>query len=88
MKKIVTIERKLQSTQEWETMGSFSFSDDGTIAEVQGDPEWLKDLKFVDQGAGGPVTHDSHPDAWLRQLSIEYNGPTRRLTVEPDLEEE
>lgn len=87
MNKIVTIERKLQSTGEWETMGAFSFAEDGAIGEIQGDPEWLMDLKFVDREAGGPVTHDSHPEAWLRQLSREYNGPTRRLTIEPNPEE-
>lgn len=82
--KIFTIEidRRHEDGGAWETMGVFSLTSDGVLTSIQGDPDFLKLITFIDKEVGGPVTHDSHPEAWLRQLAVEFNGPGRRLTVE------
>ena len=84
MRKIVTIERKLQDTDEWEPIEAFSLDTDGSVEGIQGDPVFITDMKFIDREVGGTVTHESHPDTWLQHLAIEYSGPDRRLTVEEE----
>lgn len=82
MRKIITIERKLLDTGEWEPIEAFSLEDDGSIEGIQGDPVFIKDMKFIDREVEGSVTHESHPNVWLRHLAVEYSGPDRRLTIE------
>lgn len=84
MRKIVTIERKLMNTDEWEPIEAFSLDDDGSIEGIQGDPVFIKDMKFIDREVQGSVTHESHPNVWLRHLAVEYSGPERRLTIEEE----
>lgn len=84
MRKIITIERKRLDSDEWEPIEAFSLDDDGSIEGIQGDPVFIKDMKFIDQEVEGSVTHKSHPNVWLRHLAVEYSGPDRRLTIDEE----